>query len=150
MPCHRAGTVGLLQAVEIPALDNARVALALAGACNVHPLAGFKCVGLDKVAHIQGADVLQAELPKGLLGGDAALLEVARKGLCDPLGLLVPEADLYRVIAVGLHGLLLGHDAGPGLYHCYRDDLTLVVEDLRHADLLSDDPFFHVLLPFYS
>ena len=46
----RAGTVGLLQAVVVPALDGAGVALTFAGAADVHPVAGGEGVGLDDVA----------------------------------------------------------------------------------------------------
>ena len=147
MAGNGTGTVGLLQAAEVPPLDDAGVSLTLALAGDVHLLAGLKGVGLDQVAHVQGADVVQAQLAQGLLGGHVALLEVAGQGLGDPLGLLVAEADLHGVVAVVLFGLLLGDHAGACLDDRDGNDSSLFVEDLRHADLLADDPFFHLSFP---
>ena len=147
MAGNRAGAVGFLQAAEVPALDNAGVALTFALAGNVHALAGLEGVGLDQVAHVQGADVVQPQLPQGLLGGDVALLEVACQGLGNPLGLLVAEADLHGVVAVVFHSLLLRYHAGTGFDHGDGNDLSLFIENLRHADFLADDSFFHLSFP---
>ncbi len=136
--------MGLLQAVEIPALDHARVAFALAHAGNVHVFSGFKNVGLDQIAHIELADILQPQLPQGLLGGDAALVEVALQGLGEALGLLVAEAYLNRLVAIVFGGLFLRYHAGAGLDDGDGDHFPLLIEDLRHADLLADDSFFHI------
>src|SRR5699024_4809695 len=86
MTGHRAGAVALAQAVLAEALDNALVALALAGADNVDLVALGEDVRLEDVANVHGGDVLETELAQGALGGDVGLVEVTLGGLVDLLG----------------------------------------------------------------
>ena len=55
------------------------------------------------------------------------------------------KAELYSGIAIVFSGLFLDHYARAGFYNSYRDDLAVVVENLRHADFLTNDTFFHCL-----
>ena len=141
---HRAGTVGFLKPLEVPALDSAGIALTFAGADHVHAVAAGEGVGLDDVADVQGAAVVQTKFAQRTLGSHVGFLKVALQGLGHVFDGDVAEADLNRGVAVVLHGLLLDNHAGPRFDDGDRDDVALLVEDLRHADLLADDSFLHV------
>src|SRR5699024_1592162 len=100
MAGHRAGAVALAQAVLAEALDDALVALALAGADHVDLIALGENVRLEDVAHVQGGDVVEAELTQGALGGDVSLLEVALGSLVDLLGAHFAVAHLDGLVTV--------------------------------------------------
>ena len=143
VPVDGAGTVGLLQAAGAVALDDAGVAVALADAGDVHMVAHREGVGLDHVAHVHLSGLLQLELLQMLLGGHAglgqvALLRLGQLALGDVL-----KAQLHSLVTVLLGGLLLHHDTGAGLDHSDRDHLAVGVENLAHADFLTDDSFLH-------
>ena len=144
MACNRAGAVAFLQALQIPALNAAGPAFALAGALHVHAVALREDVGLDNVAHVQGAGVVEAELAQGLLRRNVTFFKVALHGLVHAVQLQLAIAELYAFIAICFRGLLLDDGAGAGFHHGDRDDISLGVKDLRHADLLADDTFLHV------
>src|SRR5262245_14252084 len=74
-----------------------------------------------------------------------ALLELPEHGLREALLLVRAEAELERGVAVGLAGADLGHHARARLDHGHGHDVALLVEELRHADLSSDQPD-HVLI----
>ena len=84
MAGNGAGAVALAQAMAVPALDGAGVALALADAHDVDVVASGEHVGLQDVAHVQAADVGQTELPQGLFGGDVRLEMCIRDSLKPP------------------------------------------------------------------
>ena len=119
---HRAGAVGLLQTMGAVALDDALIAVALADAGDIHPVAGGEDIRLQLVAHLVLGAVVQTEL---------ALLNLA-------------EPHLHGLVSVLLGGLLLHHGAGAGLDHGDGDHMAGLIEDLGHADLFSDDRFFHI------
>ena len=144
MAGHRAGAVALAQAMAVPALNGALVALALADAHDVDLVASGEHVSLQDVANVHGADVGQTELAQGLLGGHVGLIEVALGGLVHLLGGNFAVAQLHSLVAVALHGLLLHHGAGAGFDHGDGNDPTALVEQLSHAQLLADDTFDHV------
>ena len=148
MADHRAGAVGLLQAVGAVALNDALVAVALADAGHVHKVAGGEGVSGDFVAHVVLLAVLQGELLQHLLElGDASLLLVAGLGLGElALGDGL-ESQLNGLIAVLLGSLLLHHGAGAGLDHGHGDRVSGFIEDLGHADLFADDRFLHIGFP---
>ncbi len=81
MAGNRTGTVGFLQSVEIPALDDAGVALTLAGAGDVYLVAGGEHVRLYQVAYVVSVDVVEPELSESSLGGDVGFREVSGHGL---------------------------------------------------------------------
>ncbi len=125
------------------ALDDAGVALALAGAGHVDLLALGENVGLDHVADFQLAAVLEAELLEVLDHAHAGLLQVTRLRLAELLLGHFLVAELDGLIAFLFLGHL-GHDhAGACLDDGDRNDLAGLVEDLRHADLLANDGFLH-------
>ena len=147
MTCNRAGAVALTQAVLAKALDNALIALALAGADNVNLVALCEDISLEDVADIDGSDVIKTELTQGALGSDVSLVEVTLGGLVDLLGAHFAVAHLNSLIAVRLNGLLLHDGAGAGLDDGDRNDLAVGVEQLGHAQLLADDTFLHCVCP---
>ena len=127
------------------ALDDALVAVALAGAGDVHPVALGEHGAVDDIAHLHVSRLVQLELLEDLLQDPlAGLLQMAQFRLGELALGHVLEAQLNGVVAVLLHGLLLHHSAGARLNDGDRDDVARLVEDLRHADLLADDGLFHV------
>ena len=143
MTVHGAAAVGGGSALSAPALDDALVAVALAGAGDIHEVAHLEGVGLHEVADVQLGGVLQVELTEILLGSHVRLLQVAQLALGElALGHIL-EAHLDGGIAFLLSGLLLGDHAGARLDHGNGDHVTVLIEDLGHPDLLADD-CFHV------
>ena len=113
-------------------------------------VAGGKGIGLHDVAHIQLG--VQIELLQVLLGGDAGLVQVAHLTLGQlALGDIL-VAQLHGLVAVLLNGLLLHHDAGTGLDDSDRDHLAVGIEDLAHANFLTDDRFqcMFLLIGYWS
>ena len=128
-------------ALSAPALDDALVAVALAGAGHVHEVALFEGVSLDDVAHVQLGGVLKVKLAQVLLGSNARLVQVAHLGLGQlTLGDIL-VAKLHSGVAFLFGCLLLHDDAGTRLDNGDGDHLAVLVEDLRHADFLADDRF---------
>ena len=125
-----AGTTG-----EPVPLDDALEALALADAGHLDLVAGGEDLDGDGLA--DGQLVLAADLDEVALGSHAGLLEVSEQGLVEPLGLDVAEGDLGGGVAVGLHGLLLGDQAGPGLDDRAADDGAVFIEVLGHTQLCT-------------
>lgn len=73
MTCNRAGAVALTQAVLAKALDNALIALALAGADNVNLVALCEDISLEDVADVDGSDVIKRNSRRVRLGATSAL-----------------------------------------------------------------------------
>ena len=130
------------------ALDNARVAFALADAGDVDLVAFCEDVGLQDIAHIDGCAVLKTEFLEVLLVADAGLVKVTLFRLRQLLLGDVFKAELDGVIAFLFLGHLRGDRAGARLDHGDGDDLACFIEDLRHADLFADDGFLHMISSF--
>ena len=81
MTVDRAGTVSFLEPVSTVALDNAGVAVALAGTGDVDEIADLEGVSLDNVADVELSSVLQVELTQVLLGLTPALFRWPISGL---------------------------------------------------------------------
>ena len=141
--CVGAGTVSHLESGEVPSLDGACGALTFACTYNVNVIADSENVSLEDIAHVEARLVVKSELSEGLLGGDARLVEVTLLGLVDSLYLDVAEAELNSLVAVVLNSLLHNDRAGACLDDCYGNNLSVCIEDLSHADLLSDECFLH-------
>ncbi len=143
MAGDRAGTVGGLQGVGAVALDDARVAVTLADTGDIHMVALGKGAGIDDVADVHLSSLVQLEFLQVLLGGHAGLVQVAllRLGQLALGDILVTQ--LHGLVTVLLGGLFLHHDTGTGLDNGNRDHLAVGIEDLAHADLLTDDRFLH-------
>src|SRR5205085_5540426 len=95
--------------------------------------------GGELLAHLVGAEVVEAQLHQTASGVDARLGEVSRLWLVQLGGLDRAERDLERAVAVVLVGLDLHHPARRHPYEGDRNGTVLVVPDLCHADLLADD-----------
>jgi hypothetical protein len=68
------------------------------------------------------------------------LAEVSLHRLCEPRFLHeLDQAYLHRLVALARRRLLLRDDARASLQHRDRADVTLVIKQLRHADLFSDN-----------
>src|SRR5690349_2991101 len=52
---------------------------------------------------------------------------------------LAPPANLCGIVAIFIDRLALGHNAGAGLQHRDRVNVTLVIEQLRHADFFPQN-----------
>ena len=129
-------------AAEVMALVLAGKPLALRGARDVDPLTGREKIGLERLAHfVAGGVRLEADLAHVTMGADPGLLEVSGGGLGEFLLLDPSETKLHRAVAVLLHRPKRDHDAGPGLEHSDRQELTLLGEHLGHPDLLGQQPF---------
>ena len=73
----RAAAVAGGSALCAPALDDALIAVALAGAGHVNEIADLEHIRLDDGAELQLAAVVEGELAQVLLGGNAGLVEMA-------------------------------------------------------------------------
>ena len=142
-----AGTVRFLQSGKVPALDGTGGSFTLAGADNVHFFAGGEDVGLQNVTHVQGADVVQTELFEHFLRRDVGFFEVTCVGFVGSGNFLVVEAELHGVVAVAVNGFLLNDCARAKFHNGDGNDVSLVVEDLRHAEFSADKTFFHSGVP---
>src|SRR2546422_4854499 len=82
--------------------------------------------------------LLEADLADDPHRGDVRLLEQAGRGLRHVL-LLRAEAELERVVAVGVLGPDPEDRAGPRLDDGHGEVVAVVAEDLGHADLPPDE-----------
>jgi hypothetical protein len=119
------------------ALDGALKALAYGDARHLHPLAGLELLDGEDIADRVLA--LVAELDQGARGRRVRLAQVPELGLGQlALGDLA-ERELDGAVAVALGVAHGGHLARAGLDHGHGHALAVLGEDLRHAQLLSDD-----------
>src|SRR5699024_9730572 len=120
---YGADAVRLFQAALVPALDDARIPVALAGADHVYLVARLEGFDRDALADFVGREVGEAELFENLLRLHARLFELAEVGLVDPLLARFVKPELDGGIAVFFHALDLHHGAGPRLHYRYGNDL---------------------------
>ncbi|MBQ6867703.1 MAG: hypothetical protein IJO16_03400, partial [Clostridia bacterium] len=106
---------------------------------DVDLVAFLEQVGQDDVTYVVLAAILNSELLQILLGGYASLCEMALHGLCQLLVADVSVAELDGSVAVLLNSLHLCDCAGASFDYSYGNHLTGCIEDLCHADLLTDD-----------
>src|SRR5262245_11364824 len=136
---HAVGAVAGAEATEPVALHDPRASLALADGGDVDKLALRQQVDADLLAHLVVTDVVEAQLDQLDPGLDPRTLELAGDGLGQLGSLLLSEGHLERAVPVALVRLDLDHAARPHAQDRDRDDVVVVVPDLRHADLLADD-----------
>src|SRR5690349_3355163 len=124
--------------MEAVTLDRAGEALADRDPRDLDRVPGLERLDRDGLADGQLARA--AELDQMPAWRGARLLQVPELALRElPLRDLV-EGELDGLVAVRGHRLDLDDGARPGLDHGHgRDDAGLRVEDLRHAQLPSDD-----------
>ena len=140
---HGADAVRFLEAVLVPALDDARVAVALGDAGSVHLIARGKDVRLDLVAHVIALHAVHTDFLEDLAGRDARLLELTEVGLVERLLLGGKETELQSRVAVRLDRLDLHDGAGTCLDDRDGNDLPVLRKDLGHTHLAADDCFTH-------
>src|SRR5690606_4124219 len=132
--------VGSALTGEVVALHDAGEAFALGGAGHVGLLAGLEHVGHgDLLAELEPGHVGDPDLEQGPTRRHAGLGVVALQGLVDPVGVGFTERDLDGGVAVLLRRL----DLDDAHRSCLDDGdgarLGVLVEDLGHAQLLTDD-----------
>ena len=120
---------------EAMAFDHTLEAFALADTADLDLVAGFERFHGDRFAH--GQIVLPRHLNEVALGGDTRLLQVAKKGLVQPLGLAVAEGDLSGGITILLDRLLLRDETGPGFDRRAPDDRPVGLEVLGHPQFCA-------------
>jgi hypothetical protein len=120
------------------ALDHALETAALRDALHVHALALGEDGHGEGLADLVGRHVLDAEFADLPRGRQVALLELPEHGAGEALFLVGAEPELHGGVTVALARPHLGHRAGTRLDHGHRNGLTLVAEDLGHADLLAN------------
>ena len=136
------GAVADRAAAEIVALDPALEALADRDPGDLDLLAGLEGGDGDVVADLRavlGAEVLVAELDQVPHRRGAGLLRMTLLGLGQLARLGLAKGELDGAVAVLLPIANRGHLAGTRLDHGDRHDLSVLPEDLRHAQLLAED-----------
>src|SRR5215472_5306414 len=135
------GAVGGVAAGIVPALDAAGKAAALADAGDVNQFAGLKAFHQHTVADFGFVlRFLDADFLQDFHRSHVGFLEVAGKGLVDALWLdEFHEAELRGVIAVLFLGAALHDNAGTRLKNGAAYEAAVFGEDLRHAELDSDN-----------
>jgi hypothetical protein len=126
--------------MEAVALDRALEALADRDAGDLHFLARLE--GLHGHGLAGGELVRAADLDELAVRADVVLLQMPELRLGELLFGDLVEGELDSVVPVHIRKAH-GHDrAGPGLDDRHGGERAgLLVEDLRHAQLLSDDAF---------
>jgi len=143
MAGDQVGEVALSEAV-FGVEPNESVPLADAG--DVDLVAFLEGVGLDDIAHIDRGAVLETELFEMLLVADARLVQVALLGLGQLLLGDVLVAELDGFIAFLSEVILPVTVQGPASITSAK--ICVFIEDLRHADLFTDDGCFHTCSSF--
>src|SRR5271166_448171 len=126
------------------ALYHAREPASFAGGNHVHKLIAFENVHQHLVASL-GAVLTLAVNHDGYLAqethwrqtvlGEMSLHRLRQPGLLDELN----QSDLSGIVAVLGCRLALRHHAWAGLQHRDRVNITLVIEELRHANFLAEN-----------
>ena len=142
---HRANAVCHSQLSEVPSLDSAGVTVALGHTCYVDLLANGEGFDRYDITYVVAGAIFKAELLEMSLGGKSVLCEMSDLSLGCVLVFAILKAELYGIVAVLFSGLLLRYYAGTSLDYRYRNDVSDLVENLSHTDLLTDNALFHVL-----
>src|SRR5216684_2845799 len=136
---HR--TVRRVAAAIVPALDAPLKALALAYAAYIHELAGFEILNQHAVAHLGLVlRFLDADFLQHFHRRNIGLFEMPRHSLVYALRLdEFHETQLCSLITVILFRPALHHHARPCLQNRAPRQCAVLQEDLRHAQLDSDN-----------
>src|SRR5450631_2561573 len=140
-------SVGFGATTKVMAAHYAGKPAALAGANHVDVFGVFENVYQNLVARFQFPSLtirgwtLDRNFAHQLDGRNVVLGEVAGHRLVDLATLhKLNQADLRGAVTVAGQRLQLGHYAGTRLQYGDRVHFTLVVEQLRHPDLLAQNP----------
>ena len=136
---YTVGAVTGLLTREVVALHRARKSLALRDRRHVDEAAGLDEAGIDLLAYLELAHVVDAELDQAGAWLDAGLCEVAGLGLGEAALLGRAIGDLNRCVTVVLVGLDLHDAARRHAQHRHGDDAVVIVPELCHADLLGNN-----------
>src|SRR5450432_1508210 len=136
------GTVRGVAAGVMPALHAASKTFAFAYAADVDQLARFEIFHQHAVADFGFVfRFVQADFLENFHGCRAGFLEMSGHGFVDALRLdEFHEAELRGFVAVDGYGAALHNHAGAGLQDGASDRRAVVLEDLRHSQLDSDNP----------
>lgn len=149
---HRA--VGRPATVMAVSLDDTLEATPLGAAHHVNLVLGREDVGQHRVAGLGLITLIDRNLGQVPRRRHPGLVEVADHRLGhrvlsgDPgrLALGLDQTQLHRLVTIRFAGLALHNNARTGLDDRHRDHPTLIVEKLAHADLLSENSPYHVVL----
>src|ERR1700675_530637 len=148
---HR--TVSGITAAIVPALYAASEAFTLADAADVHHLASLEVFGQHSVANLGFVlRFLQANFAENFHGRRAGFLEMPGHGFVDPLRLHeFHQAQLRGFVAVVRSSAALHHHTWARLQNSAAHQCAVVLEDLRHSQLDSDNPVdCHAFSSFFS
>ena len=129
--------VGTTIGLEAPALDGACEALALGGTGHIDQGALREQLSGQLLTRLELFGVIGADLSEVTTRGDASLGEVAGKRLSHLGRVNLAVAKLNSLVAVGLFGLDSSHHVGGDVNEGHRNEETVLVPDLRHAELLA-------------
>src|SRR5205814_1790836 len=101
------------------------------------------------LADLEAVERLDAELAHELRRGQVARLELAQRRTRHPPLLHRAVAELDGLVAVAIDGAQLGDRAGPRLDHGHGNPLALLVEELGHSHLLTDQSDHWRVTPKY-
>src|SRR5262245_13219305 len=133
---HR--TVRCAAAAKMMSLHKAGKATALAGSHDMYQFVLSKNIDHHLVAGIRSFFALNGNLTRESRGSDIRFFEVTGHRLADALWLdEFHEAQLHGIVAVLLLRPLLQHTHGARSDPRYRDDRSVVLQQLRHTDFLS-------------
>jgi hypothetical protein len=130
--------VGARTAVESVSLDHALEALAFGCSGDCHDIACGKAGEIHRVADFESRLAFDAELAEVCV---RATFHLAGQRLVDVLGCAGTEAELYCRVSVSCGILDLGDDHWADLDYRHGMNQTLLIEDLRHVLLCSENEF---------
>src|SRR4051812_37543476 len=134
---HVVRAVGDRATREVVALDRPLEALALGDGGDLDGLALLEGLDGDGLADLELAGLV-AELPDVLERGGVRLLQVAELALGQALLGRLAEGQLHGLVAVALVRPNAGHVTRAGLHDGDALDAAVLLEDLRHPDLLPE------------
>ena len=142
---HR--TVARRSTGKVVTLYQAGKASSLAGSDNIHFVLGLEhLVDQDLIPYFQRRFALyRLKLPQNAARRDSGFFEVPGSGFVHPRRTNeLHETQLDRFIAVRILRLLLNHDAGAGLDDGDRNYDPVLIEDLSHPYLYSNQSINHI------
>src|SRR5690625_1405811 len=131
-------TMGTTLATEVVALDGTSKTFTDCGTCDVYFLSGFEqAVYFDFLTELMlfQSSRIQAELVEGTASLDASLGKMSCGRLVDTRGATLAISHLYSGVTIDFRGLDLSDAIVRYVDDGYRDGITIVCKNTRHADL---------------
>src|SRR5262245_43526037 len=133
------GTVRPREAAEGPPFDYARESVSLRGSRYIDTIAGLEQVrSLNLLPDLKLRHIVYAKFLQNFEGALAGLGHMALLRLVDSLILLAAEAHLDGAVAVFGIFLFLHDNAWAGLDNRDRNDISVRIIELRHANLFAN------------